>query len=158
MQTQKSTIFTVDDAPVASPEGYTTARIVTDVASNITVDATCNHTITISCILQLYNAEGYVPSNNPNNSIAVAGYLVRTLSPRQTRRCTDRRFLPRRSMRTYRICSHSMQNNVQMPLIRPLLLYLLLVRKYEFSYVQKWLTNICSCRRPQRPNCLESWF
>ncbi|KAH9474991.1 Tripeptidyl-peptidase sed2 [Psilocybe cubensis] len=73
LQSRRSTIFAVDDAPRVSSEEST--QIVADVASNITVDASCNHTITIPCLLKLYNADRYVPSHNLNNSIAVAGYL-----------------------------------------------------------------------------------
>ena len=40
------------------------------------VDGTCNNTVTISCLQQLYGSLGYVPSDNVNNSIAIAGYLV----------------------------------------------------------------------------------
>ncbi|KAF8204664.1 subtilisin-like protein [Pholiota molesta] len=39
------------------------------------VDASCNTTIAISCLRQLYNAVGYVPSNTSNNSIGITGYL-----------------------------------------------------------------------------------
>jgi len=45
-------------------------------ATGVFVDATCNKTVTISCLQQLYGAFGYVPSDNVNNSIAIAGYLV----------------------------------------------------------------------------------
>ena len=38
------------------------------------VDSTCNSTITIRCLQQLYKTEGYVPEAT-NNSIAVTGYL-----------------------------------------------------------------------------------
>ncbi|PPQ87241.1 hypothetical protein CVT25_004091 [Psilocybe cyanescens] len=76
VQTHKSTIFDIKEAPVKpSVADSAPERIVADAASNITVDAGCNSTITIPCLLQLYNAVGYVPSDNPNNSIAVTGYL-----------------------------------------------------------------------------------
>lgn len=38
------------------------------------VDLTCNHTITIRCLQQLYNTWSYVPEA-VSNSIAVTGYL-----------------------------------------------------------------------------------
>lgn len=46
--------------------------------TGVTVDASCNTTITVSCLKQLYNAVGYVASNTPQNSIGITGYLVRT--------------------------------------------------------------------------------
>ena len=50
-----------------------------DAVSGVTVAASCKQTITISCLQQLYNAVGVVPSATNNNSIAVTGYLVRIL-------------------------------------------------------------------------------
>jgi tripeptidyl-peptidase-1 len=50
-----------------------TKKILT--AAGVLVDATCNRTVTILCLQQLYGALGYVPSDNVNNSIAVTGYL-----------------------------------------------------------------------------------
>lgn len=44
-------------------------------ASGGTVDASCNQTITITCLQQLYNAVGFVPSANSGNKVAVTGYL-----------------------------------------------------------------------------------
>ncbi|KAI0090980.1 tripeptidyl peptidase A [Irpex rosettiformis] len=44
-------------------------------ASGGKVDASCNTTITISCLKQLYNAVGYVPSAKNGNKVAVTGYL-----------------------------------------------------------------------------------
>ncbi|KAF8914260.1 subtilisin-like protein [Gymnopilus junonius] len=48
---------------------------VVNAVSGITVDQSCNSTITISCLQQLYNAVGYVASANPENSIGATGYL-----------------------------------------------------------------------------------
>ena len=47
-----------------------------DSGSGVTVNPSCNETITIQCLQQLYNAVGVVPSANINNSIAVTAYLV----------------------------------------------------------------------------------
>ena len=44
-------------------------------ASGGHVDASCNETITITCLLELYNAVGYKASANIGNQIAVTGYL-----------------------------------------------------------------------------------
>ena len=41
----------------------------------ITVDASCNTTITVSCLKQLYNAVGFVPSGTNGNQIGITGYL-----------------------------------------------------------------------------------
>ncbi|KAH9008252.1 tripeptidyl peptidase A [Lactarius hengduanensis] len=43
--------------------------------SGVTVDASCNTTITVSCLKQLYNAVGYVPKATNKNAIALTGYL-----------------------------------------------------------------------------------
>lgn len=39
------------------------------------VDASCNQTITITCIQQLYNAVGFTPSATNGNKIGITGYL-----------------------------------------------------------------------------------
>ncbi|KAI0340738.1 tripeptidyl peptidase A [Trametopsis cervina] len=44
-------------------------------ASGGQVDASCNTTITITCLQQLYNAVGYVPSATNGNQIGITGYL-----------------------------------------------------------------------------------
>lgn len=44
-------------------------------ASGVTVDASCNATVTITCLKELYNAVGYTPSAKNGNKIAVTGYL-----------------------------------------------------------------------------------
>ncbi|KAI0252044.1 tripeptidyl peptidase A [Lactifluus subvellereus] len=41
----------------------------------VTVDASCNTTITVSCLKQLYNAVNYVPYKTNKNAIAITGYL-----------------------------------------------------------------------------------
>ncbi|KAF7361952.1 Tripeptidyl peptidase A [Mycena venus] len=43
--------------------------------TGVRVDASCNTTITISCLKQIYNAVGYSPSDRVGNSIAISGYL-----------------------------------------------------------------------------------
>ncbi|KAG6828489.1 hypothetical protein H0H92_007804 [Tricholoma furcatifolium] len=43
-------------------------------ATGVTVDASCNSTITVTCLQQLYNAVGLTPTAH-GNSIAVTGYL-----------------------------------------------------------------------------------
>ena len=80
----KSTIVRVGtDAVIAQPDPSSPPII--DV-SGVVVDASCNQTITISCLQQLYNAVGVIPSA-ANNSIAVTAYSVRILlAPRN---CVD---------------------------------------------------------------------
>ncbi|KII95259.1 hypothetical protein PLICRDRAFT_208135 [Plicaturopsis crispa FD-325 SS-3] len=48
---------------------------IVDVASGSTVDASCNRTITITCLKQLYNAVGYNSSATNGNQIGITGYL-----------------------------------------------------------------------------------
>ena len=43
--------------------------------SGVTVDASCNTTITVSCLKQLYNAVDYIPKAAHKNAIALTGYL-----------------------------------------------------------------------------------
>ncbi|THG99451.1 hypothetical protein EW026_g2904 [Hermanssonia centrifuga] len=44
-------------------------------AHNGQVDTSCNSSVTLSCLKQLYNAVGYTPSKELKNQIAVTGYL-----------------------------------------------------------------------------------
>ena len=44
-------------------------------ASGGQVDASCNTTITPTCLKELYNAVGFVPSAENGNHIAATGYL-----------------------------------------------------------------------------------
>ena len=44
-------------------------------ASGGHVDASCNATITITCLLELYNAVGYNASASTGNQIGITGYL-----------------------------------------------------------------------------------
>ncbi|KAJ6515249.1 subtilisin-like protein [Mycena sanguinolenta] len=46
-----------------------------DPATGLTVDASCNTTITITCLRQIYNAVGYTPSAHVGNSVGISGYL-----------------------------------------------------------------------------------
>jgi tripeptidyl-peptidase-1 len=43
--------------------------------SGVTVDLSCNETVTVECLQQLYNAVGYVPKNSKGNRIGVTGFL-----------------------------------------------------------------------------------
>jgi len=44
-------------------------------ASGVEVDPSCNATVTVNCLKQLYNAVGYKPKAAKKNSIATTGYL-----------------------------------------------------------------------------------
>ncbi|KAF7335278.1 Tripeptidyl peptidase A [Mycena sanguinolenta] len=48
---------------------------VSDPVTGLTVDASCNTTITITCLQQIYNAVGYTPSAHVGNSVGISGYL-----------------------------------------------------------------------------------
>lgn len=41
----------------------------------VTVDISCNSTITVSCLKQLYNAVDYTPKASDKNMIGITGYL-----------------------------------------------------------------------------------
>ncbi|KAF7983296.1 hypothetical protein HWV62_22961 [Athelia sp. TMB] len=43
--------------------------------NGITVDASCNQTITVDCLKQIYNAVGYVPTETKKNAIGITAYL-----------------------------------------------------------------------------------
>ncbi|KAI0290954.1 Pro-kumamolisin, activation domain-containing protein [Multifurca ochricompacta] len=49
--------------------------MITVPGSGVTVNATCNATITVSCLKQLYNADRYVPQATKKNAIGLTGYL-----------------------------------------------------------------------------------
>lgn len=66
----KSTlIFDKIATPAAAVAGTITS------GSGAKVDASCNSTITPTCLKQLYNAVGYVPSAIKKNEIGITGYL-----------------------------------------------------------------------------------
>jgi tripeptidyl-peptidase-1 len=73
LRAAKSTIVWDEDQAdtVISPD----AKPFVNPVSGVTVDPSCNTTITVSCLKQLYNAVGYVPSANIGNSIGITGYL-----------------------------------------------------------------------------------
>ena len=73
MRKLKSTIVSLEDAVIAELDPNLPA--IVDTVSGATVDASCNKTITIKCLQQLYNAVGVTPSAS-DNSFAVTGYSV----------------------------------------------------------------------------------
>ncbi|KJA29732.1 hypothetical protein HYPSUDRAFT_126973, partial [Hypholoma sublateritium FD-334 SS-4] len=68
---EKSTVYSATRVPSTISQD-SSASIST--ASGISVDASCNSTITITCLQQLYNAVGFTPSAK-GNSIGITGYL-----------------------------------------------------------------------------------
>jgi tripeptidyl-peptidase I len=44
-------------------------------SSAAAIDPTCNATVTVKCLAQLYKTEGYVPKVPQKNSIGITGYL-----------------------------------------------------------------------------------
>ncbi|GJE84527.1 tripeptidyl peptidase A [Phanerochaete sordida] len=61
------------DASVAPPASAPPIHVPS--ASGGKVDASCNTTITVQCLKELYNAVGYTPKANTGNQIAATGYL-----------------------------------------------------------------------------------
>ena len=53
-----------------------TPTVYKNPVSGVTVDLSCNETVTVKCLQQLYNAVGYVPKNSKKtNRIGVTGFL-----------------------------------------------------------------------------------
>lgn len=48
---------------------------IVDTVSGVTVDASCNTTVTITCLKELYNAVGFNSSASNGNKIGITGYL-----------------------------------------------------------------------------------
>ncbi|KAG6845432.1 hypothetical protein H0H87_009339 [Tephrocybe sp. NHM501043] len=73
----KSTIVWLDEEVEGASQKAQTlaATTITDASTGAEVDASCNATITIKCLQQLYNAVGFVPSVPKQNSIGITGYL-----------------------------------------------------------------------------------
>ncbi|THH33479.1 hypothetical protein EUX98_g707 [Antrodiella citrinella] len=70
------TTFRISEAsPEAGASLATAPPINIPSASGGKVDASCNSTITITCIQQLYNAVGFKPSGKNGNHIGITGYL-----------------------------------------------------------------------------------
>ncbi|KAF7335276.1 Tripeptidyl-peptidase sed2 [Mycena sanguinolenta] len=69
----KSTIHSI--SPTNSQVQAQNQPPVSDPVTGLTVDASCNTTITITCLQQIYNAVGYTPSAHVGNSVGIAGYL-----------------------------------------------------------------------------------
>ncbi|KAJ7228236.1 subtilisin-like protein [Mycena pura] len=69
----KSTIHSFNEMD-ASSQSQNLPPLV-DLATGVTVDASCNTTITITCLKEIYNAVNYTPSAHVGNSIGITGYL-----------------------------------------------------------------------------------
>ncbi|KAJ4479142.1 subtilisin-like protein [Lentinula aciculospora] len=68
----KSTIHKLDKETGQIVEQSNTPIIS---ASGVSVDPSCNTTVTVTCLKQLYNATDITPSANINNSFGITGYL-----------------------------------------------------------------------------------
>ncbi|KAJ8503359.1 hypothetical protein ONZ45_g10928 [Pleurotus djamor] len=73
---QKSTIHFLEpeEEQAATPKVALAAQSETNTATPV-VDASCNTTITVTCLKQLYNAVDFVPKATKKNSIGITGYL-----------------------------------------------------------------------------------
>ncbi|KJA29734.1 hypothetical protein HYPSUDRAFT_196076 [Hypholoma sublateritium FD-334 SS-4] len=70
---EKSTIFKATPFSNTLTTNLKSGSIV-NAASGVTVDASCNQIITLTCLQQIYNAVGFTPSAK-SNSIGITGYL-----------------------------------------------------------------------------------
>ncbi|KAF4619781.1 hypothetical protein D9613_004978 [Agrocybe pediades] len=71
----KSTIYNIEEIPEVTTQQASAKAASFNALSGVTVDPSCNTTVTISCLKQLYNAVGYEASPDPRNSIGITGYL-----------------------------------------------------------------------------------
>lgn len=71
---EKSTIFKATPFSNILTTNLKSGSVV-NAASGVTVDASCNQVITLTCLQQIYNAVGFTPSAK-SNSIGITGYLV----------------------------------------------------------------------------------
>ncbi|KAH9023374.1 tripeptidyl peptidase A [Lactarius pseudohatsudake] len=69
------TTFRFSPAPETASSSLSSDDKISVAGSGVTVDASCNTTITVSCLKQLYNAVDYVPKATDKNAIALTGYL-----------------------------------------------------------------------------------
>ncbi|KAI9455152.1 tripeptidyl peptidase A [Lactarius psammicola] len=69
------TTFRFSPNPDIAPSSLSSNEKISVHGSGVTVDASCNTTITVSCLKQLYNAVDYVPQATDKNAIALTGYL-----------------------------------------------------------------------------------
>ena len=67
--------FDEGEATFKAASSADTPPISVPSASGGHVDASCNKTITITCIQQLYNAVGFAPDVKHGNEIGITGYL-----------------------------------------------------------------------------------
>ncbi|KAI0080787.1 tripeptidyl peptidase A [Panus rudis PR-1116 ss-1] len=71
----KTSFHFEDDAQAEAVDNTNALPIKIPSASGGHVDASCNRTITITCLQQIYNAVGYKPSADSGNEIGITGYL-----------------------------------------------------------------------------------
>ncbi|KAF8914258.1 subtilisin-like protein [Gymnopilus junonius] len=73
-QKEKSSIFDVVSVKNTIVQASKSEPAIS-LSSGVTVDPSCNQTITITCLQQLYNAVGFTPSAK-GNTIGITGYLA----------------------------------------------------------------------------------
>ncbi|KAG6908322.1 hypothetical protein DXG01_005298 [Tephrocybe rancida] len=56
-----------------------------NLASGVTVDPSCNASVTLSCIKQLYNIGDYTPKSTKKNAIGITGYLEQFINDEDLR-------------------------------------------------------------------------
>ena len=71
---QRSSISFIDDSDNATIPTITSGVALTNSDGSM-VDPSCNKTVTISCVKQIYNAVGYNTSKSNGNHIGITGYL-----------------------------------------------------------------------------------
>ncbi|KAJ7639343.1 subtilisin-like protein [Roridomyces roridus] len=67
--------FKPQNSSLTSPIHVENLPTLVDRATGLTVNASCNTEMTITCLREIYNATGYTPSADVGNSIGVTGYL-----------------------------------------------------------------------------------
>jgi tripeptidyl-peptidase-1 len=62
-------------SPASDVSSFSAETKIAISGSEVTVNASCNTTITVSCLKQLYNTGKYIPQATKKNAIALTGYL-----------------------------------------------------------------------------------
>ncbi len=64
------TISISDSSPSPPVANYTNGTLTDPITGR-----NCNHTVTVSCLRELYNVSGYAPTATATNKIGITGYL-----------------------------------------------------------------------------------
>ncbi|KAI0034121.1 tripeptidyl peptidase A [Vararia minispora EC-137] len=71
----RTTLRFTEDTASAAVNKDTSAGRITIPGSEVSVDASCNTTITVACLKELYNAVGFGASSHNGNILGITGYL-----------------------------------------------------------------------------------